>query len=158
MFINSVLFVLSSNFNDFRRALHMKPFKTYKELTGETDGNSPVADKLEEVYGANGIEDVDLLVGNLAEKKIRGFALSETSFIVFLLMASRRLEADRFLNEDFNEKTYTRAGFAWVKNTESFRDVLRRHFPELERHFKTKDVSAFRPTEEWPAEYLRPQV
>lgn len=55
---------------------------------------------LQEVYGDD-IEACDLLVGNLAEKKIPGFAISETSFHVFILMASRRLEADRFLTEHY---------------------------------------------------------
>ena len=39
---------------------------------------------LEEVYGDD-IEACDLLVGNLAEKKIPGFAISETSFFIFIV-------------------------------------------------------------------------
>lgn len=136
------------NYNDFRRGLHMEPFKNYDELTG---GNTKMIQTLEEVYGKDGIEKVDLLVGNLAEKKIKGFAISETSFLIFLLMASRRLEADRFLNEDFNDKIYTKAGMAWVEDTTSLRDLFRRHLPELERHYADhgRDHSAFTPTTAW---------
>ncbi len=143
-----------SNYNDFRRALHMKPFKNYDELTG---GDKEAIEALTEVYGADGIEKIDLLVGNLAEKKIRGFALSETQFLIFLLMASRRLESDRFLNEDFNEETYTTAGFQWVKKVNGLRDLLERHWPELGRHFPNKDISAFKPTTQWPSSFLQKQ-
>lgn len=143
------------NYNDFRRGLHMKPFKTYEELTG---GDAKACAALAEVYGPDGIEKVDLLVGNLAEKKIRGFAISETQFMIFLLMASRRLEADRFLNEDFNENIYTRAGMAWVHSRRNMRDVLEDHFPEMRIHFDNRTHSAFKPTTAWPDEYLQPQT
>ncbi|MFS8011250.1 putative hem peroxidase superfamily, hem peroxidase, animal-type [Helianthus anomalus] len=53
----------------------------------------------------------------MAEKKINGFAISETSFIIFLAMASRRLQADRFFTSDFNEDVYTKKGFEWVNTT-----------------------------------------
>jgi Animal haem peroxidase len=58
---------------------------------------------LREVYGDD-VEACDLLIGNLAEKKIPGFAISETSFHIFILMASRRLEADRFLTEHYTKE------------------------------------------------------
>ena len=43
---------------------------------------------LHEVYGDD-VEQLDLLVGMSAEKKIKGFAISETAFFIFLIMASR---------------------------------------------------------------------
>lgn len=43
---------------------------------------------LREVYGDN-VEKLDLLVGLMAEKKIKGFAISETAFFIFVIMASR---------------------------------------------------------------------
>ena len=103
---------------------------------------------LEEVYGVD-IEACDLLVGNLAERKIPGFAISETSFLVFLLMASRRLETDRFLTEHFNEEIYGATGFKWVKETTGLRDVLMRHFPDVEKELPPKE-SAFKPYEKMP--------
>lgn len=142
------------NYNDFRRALHMRPINSYEELCGKE--NVKAINALKEVYGEDGMEDVDFLVGNLAEKKIRGFAISETQFNIFLLMASRRLEADRFLNEDFNENTYTRAGLAWVHGVRNLRDVLERHFPEMRVHFKDRNKSAFKPTTKWPEAYTQP--
>ena len=46
-------------------------------------------------------------------------------------MNCRRLEADRFFTSDFNEDVYTKKGFEWVNTTESLKDVLHRHYPEM---------------------------
>jgi alpha-dioxygenase len=135
-------------FNNFRRALHLKPFRSYTDLTGLPETSDEVK-ALTEVYGKDGIEQVDLLVGNLAEKKIKGFAISETSFFIFLLMASRRLEADRFFTTDFNEKTYSRAGFAWVNSVDGIKDVLARHLPHVAQLIPDK-ASGFSPIDTWP--------
>lgn len=132
------------NYNSFRRELYLKPFGSYIEMCGD----QKTAATLEELYGKDGIENVDLLVGLLAERKIPGFAISETAFLIFLVMASRRLEADRFFTSDFNEGTYTSAGFRWVNETSGMRDVLRRHFPEVDRNIKEGD-SAFKPQVGW---------
>ena len=44
---------------------------------------------------------------------------------------SRRLEADRFFTSNFNEETYTKKGLEWVNTTESLKDVIDRHHPEM---------------------------
>eukprot|EP00892_Ulva_mutabilis_P010544 jgi/Ulvmu1/7862/UM004_0093.1 len=132
-------------FNEFRRRFNLYPYKTWKEMTG---GDEAAAAALEEVYGVD-MEACDLLVGNLAEAKIPGFAISETSFLVFLLMASRRLETDRFLTEHYNEEVYGRTGFQWVKETSGLRDVLGRHFPDVVKELPPGE-SAFKPYAEMP--------
>lgn len=129
-------------YNDFRRALNMNPMKNFEQLTGD---DAEMVKELKEVY-TDGVESLDLLVGMLAEKKIPGFAISETAFHIFILMASRRLEADRFFTQDFNPKVYTKEGFEWVKKTESLKDVLKRHYPNLE----VRGKSAFTPWEHMP--------
>ena len=43
----------------------------------------------------------------------------------------RRLGADRFFTSNFNEETYTKKGLEWVNTTESLKDVLDRHYPEM---------------------------
>ena len=101
--------------------------------------------------GQEGIERVDLLVGDMYERKVQpSFALSETSFIVFLLMASRRLDSDPFLNELYNEETYTKFGFKHVKKTKGLIELLERHYPDMTEDFKDKKgkfkQSAFKPT------------
>ncbi|KAK1316152.1 Alpha-dioxygenase 1 [Acorus calamus] len=113
-------------YNHFRRSMLMVPISKWEDLTDDAE----VIKTLREVYGDN-IEKVDLLVGLMAEKKIKGFAISETAFFIFVLMASRRLEADQFFTSDFNEETYTKKGLEWVNTTESLRDVITRHYPEI---------------------------
>ncbi|KAG6656448.1 alpha-dioxygenase 1-like isoform X2 [Carya illinoinensis] len=115
-----------ARYNAFRRALLMIPISKWEDLTDDEEAIR----ELEEVYGDD-VEELDLLVGLMAEKKITGFAISETAFVIFLLMATRRLEADRFFTSNFNEETYTKKGFEWVNTTESLKDVLERHYPEL---------------------------
>ena len=133
-------------FNDFCRAIRLQPFKTWEALTGEKGKITPMADELEAIYGPapRGIENCDLLVGDLYENKIKGFAISETSFIIFLLMASRRLDADPFLNELYNEKTYTKTGLEWIEQTNGLKDLLERHYPTLAAKIPAKQ-SAFKP-------------
>lgn len=115
-----------ARYNEFRRSMFMIPIKKWEDLTDDKEA----IEALEDVYGGN-VEELDLLVGLMAEKKIKGFAISETAFNVFLLMATRRLEADRFFTSDFNEMTYTKKGLEWVNTTESLKDVFDRHYPEM---------------------------
>lgn len=137
-------------FNEFRRQLNLKPYRTWLELT---DYNEADARRLELIYGPGqeGIERLDLLVGDMYEGKVQpSFALSETSFIIFLLMASRRLDADPFLNELYNEDIYTKFGLKHVKKTKQLVELLDRHYPDLAEAFKDKNgnfkQSAFKPT------------
>jgi len=131
-------------FNDFRRNLHLKPYKTWDDLTG---GDLKAARKLQLIYGEApaGIEKCDLLVGDLYEKKLKGFAISETSFIVFVLMATRRLEADPFLHELYDEEHYTEFGLEYIEETEGLIDILQRHYPEVAAPFVERKQSAFKP-------------
>jgi len=82
--------------------------------------------------------------------------LSETSFIIFLLMASRRLESDPFLHEYYTEEYYTKFGLEHIKKNGGMFDLLERHYPELATDFKDKNgkkkQSLFKPTlgpEDW---------
>ncbi|ESR59683.1 hypothetical protein CICLE_v10014631mg [Citrus x clementina] len=115
-----------ARYNEFRRALLLIPISKWEDLTEDKEA----IEVLNEVYGDD-VEELDLQVGLMAEKKIKGFAISETAFLIFLLMASRRLEADRFFTSSFNEETYTKKGLEWVNTTESLKDVLYRHYPEI---------------------------
>jgi len=128
----------------------MKPFKSVAHLCGD---NEQYKNAIIDVYGDK-IEDIDLQVGLLAEKKIKGFAISETAFYIFLLMASRRLRADRFFTTDWNEKTYSDIGFQWIKSVSGMRDLLKRHLPKVEAKIP-QGYSAFKPYGEWPSEYTQ---
>lgn len=111
-------------YNEFRTLFRLKPAATFEELTGETT----LAAELRDVYGD--VDLVDLMIGLYAEPKPRGFGFSDTAFRVFILMATRRLESDRFFTADFRDEVYTTAGMDWVRDND-MRSVLLRHFPEL---------------------------
>ncbi len=74
---------------------------------------------------------MDLQIGMQAEQPPKGFGFSDTAFRIFILMASRRLKSDRFFTNDFRPEVYTQIGYDWVNHT-SMKDVLLRHYPELQ--------------------------
>ncbi|MEV0360784.1 peroxidase family protein [Nocardia sp. NPDC050697] len=111
-------------YNEFRRQLRLAPATSFEELTDDPAW----ARELREVYGE--VENVDLMVGLYAETKPEGFGFSDTAFRIFVLMASRRLAADRFFTTDFRPEVYTEAGMAWIREND-MRSVLLRHFPTL---------------------------
>jgi hypothetical protein len=122
---------------EFRRHMHLPVPKDFDELTDDPRW----ASELREVYGD--VERVDLMVGMYAEPKPAGFAFSDTAFRVFVLMASRRLNSDRFLTRDYGPRVYTRAGIDWIDDNQ-MGDVLLRHLPELRAALRGVD-NAFAP-------------
>jgi hypothetical protein len=113
-------------YNEFRRQLGLKPIRDLGDLT---DDEAIVA-KLREVYHDD-VEALDLLIGTLAEEhRPTGFGFGETMFQIFILNASRRLQADRFYTDDYREEIYTKEGLAWVDDS-SLKRVILRHHPEL---------------------------
>ena len=112
---------------EFRRLLHMPVPETFDDITS----NEQWARELREVYGDD-IDSVDLLSGMYAEDRPEGFAFSDTAFRIFILMASRRLNSDRFFTDSFTEEVYTPEGMAWLEET-TMGTVLKRHFPSLAR-------------------------
>jgi hypothetical protein len=109
-------------YNQFRELLHLPRVPSFEAL------NRAWSAKLREVYGT--IDRVDLMVGLLAEAPPPGFAFSDTTFRIFLLMNSRRLKSDRFFTTDYTPAVYTRTGLDWI-DANDFRSVLLRHLPEL---------------------------
>jgi hypothetical protein len=81
-------------YNDFRAALRLPRVRDWDELCSD-----PVTRrKLRDVYGR--LDLVDTMVGMFAEDLPGGFGFSDTAFRIFILMASRRLQSDRFLTVD----------------------------------------------------------
>ncbi len=111
-------------YNEFRRLLHLKAYDTFEEMADTPEH----AEDLRRVYGD--VEQVDTMVGMYAEPKPKGFGFSDTAFRIFILMASRRLEADRFFTKDYRPEVYTKEGIDWVE-ANSMRTLLLRHFPDL---------------------------
>ena len=111
-------------YNAFRRALHLPAPATFEQLTHDT----ATAAELAAIYAD--VEDVDLTVGLHAEKPPTGFGFSDTTFRIFVLMASRRLKSDRFFTHDFTPRIYTPEGMRWIADND-MTSVLTRHYPQL---------------------------
>jgi len=74
--------------------------------------------------------------------KTMGFSAS--TFLEFILMASRRVQADRFYTEDFRPEIYTPEGIARIRNLNGMRDVIERNAPNLKEAVSTRE-SSFHP-------------
>ncbi|XP_078701821.1 uncharacterized protein LOC144927903 [Branchiostoma floridae x Branchiostoma belcheri] len=114
-------------YNELRRHLNMAPAETFQDITDDPE----VADELSKMYDGD-VEMVDLVVGCSAESpRPTGFGFSDTAFRLFLIMAPRRLRADRFYTDYYNSATYTQEGLEWVEKA-TMSSVLLRHYPSLE--------------------------
>jgi hypothetical protein len=112
-------------YNQFRRLMGLKPIQRFEDLTDDLEA----VKALRSVYDS--VEDIDLLIGNLAEaRRPTGFGFGETLFEIFILNASRRLQADRFYTDAYREEVYTEEGLQWIDDA-FFKTVLLRHYPQL---------------------------
>lgn len=111
-------------YNDFRAGLHKPRIRSFEEVSGDPD----TVARLEDVYGS--VDEIDTMVGLFAENPPEGFGFSETAFRIFLLMATRRLQSDRFLTVDFRPEVYTPLGLDWVEQS-TMTSLILRHCPEL---------------------------
>ena len=127
-------------YNAFRRAMGLKPITSFEDLT--TDINHVAL--LKEAYLGD-IELIDLMIGALAEEhRPSGFAFGETIFQIFLLNATRRLQADRFYTSCYTAEYYTQEGLDWIDQN-NLKSVLLRHFPELHKTGLSNIQNAFEP-------------
>jgi len=124
----------------FREHFHMRPVTSFEQLSDDPE----MVEEIRDVYNGD-LDAVDLMVGMFAEPKPRGFGFSDTAFRVFALMATRRLEADRFFTVDYRPEVYTRAGLDWIEHN-TMVSVLTRHFAELKPNLRGVH-NAFAP---WP--------
>ncbi len=124
-------------YNEFRRALRLPPATRFEDFSADP----AVVRKLAEIY--RNPEQVDLMIGLYTETPPAGFAISDTAFRVFLLMASRRLKSDRFFTTDYRAEVYTKEGIRWIAEN-TLGSVLSRHFPELADRLGDVE-NAFRP-------------
>ena len=69
------------------------------------------------------------MVGLFAEPCPRGFGFSDTAFRIFILMATRRLQSDRFLTVDFRPEIYSPFGMDWIDKN-GLTSVILRHCPD----------------------------
>jgi len=86
-------------------------------------------------------------VGTLGEgigNRPTNFGFGETMFQIFILNATRRLQADRFYTDNYNEETYTTEGLHWIDDA-SFKTVLLRNYPDLAKTGLANIKNAFEP-------------
>ena len=124
-------------YNDFRAGLHRPRIRHWEELCADPES----VRRLREVYRS--IDEVDTMVGLFAETPPEGFGFSDTAFRIFILMASRRLQSDRFLTVDFRPAIYSPLGIDWIANN-GMTSVILRHCPEL-ASVLPRDATAFAP-------------
>jgi Animal haem peroxidase len=131
-------------YNEFRRQLGLKEIRSFDDLT-----DCPhLRKELMSVY--TDVEELDLLIGTLAEgHRPTGFGFGETVFQIFIVSASRRLQADRFFTDCYNEEVYTPEGLQWIDRTD-LKTVLLRHYPELADTGLANIKNAFEPWDEGP--------
>ncbi|KAI8824296.1 putative alpha-dioxygenase [Fimicolochytrium jonesii] len=124
----------------FHREIGLKPdFKTFADINPD----KKVQALLQSVYRVP--EDVDLLVGTLAEEpRPDGYGFGDTAFHIFILMASRRLFTDRFLTDDYKPEIYTAEGIKYIETQGNFKGLISRHFPELASSVNSVD-NPFKP-------------
>jgi hypothetical protein len=72
------------------------------------------------------------------------FGFGETQFQVFIVMASRRLAADRFFTVDYTAASYTQVGLDWIEAA-SLKGVLHRNIPGLKASGVKIPPNAFNP-------------
>ncbi len=131
-------------YNEFRRQLGLNSINSFDDLTDD----AAIVKKLKAVYGSDAVEDLDLLVGTLAEgHRPDGFGFGETMFQIFILNATRRLQADRFYTDCYTEEYYTKEGLEWIDNA-SLKTILLRHYPELATTGLANIKNAFEPWDE----------
>ncbi len=132
-------------YNDFRQQLRLPRLASLEELTSDPGQLA----KLKQVYGedAGAIDRVDLLVGTLAEaERPTCYGFGETLFQVFTLMATRRLQADRFYTNAYTPAVYTPEGIAWIDGA-SMKNILLRQYPDLADTGLSNVANAFFPWE-----------
>jgi len=130
-------------YNAFRRQLGLHPLRSFNDLTD----NQTHVEKLKQVYGDRpaDVEKLDLMIGTLAEgHRPTGFGFGETMFQIFILNASRRLQADRFYTDSYTEEVYTKEGFRWIDEAD-LKTVLLRHYPALANTGLANIKNAFEP-------------
>jgi hypothetical protein len=135
-------------YNEFRRQLGLNPIRCFEDLTENVDD----VEKLKDVYGPNpaDVEKLDLMIGTLAEgHRPTNFGFGETQFQIFILNATRRLQADRFYTDCFTEEFYTPKGLRWI-DAADLKTVLLRHFPSLSSTGLANIRNAFEPWDPGP--------
>ena len=111
-------------YNDFRAGLGKPRLRCWNQFSDSAE----TEERIREVY--RNIDEVDTMIGLCAETPPEGFVISDTAFRIFILMATRRIQSDRFLTVDFRPEIYSPLGMDWVQQN-NMASVILRHCPDL---------------------------
>jgi hypothetical protein len=114
---------------DFRKQIRMPVADTFEGMAEKEIWERGTAMELKAFY-RDRLDRVDAMVGMFAEVLPRGFGFSETAFRVFIVMASRRLQSDRFFTTYYTPEVYTPLGIDWIERN-TLKSVIGRHCPNL---------------------------
>ena len=112
-------------YNAFRTGLHKTPINRWEDICEDAETVRIMRD----LY-RNDINAVDTMIGLFAEPCPPNFGFSDTAFRIFILMASRRIQSDRFLTVDFRPEVYSPFGMDWIAQN-GMTSLILRHCPEL---------------------------
>merc|ERR1719437_86061 len=116
------------SFNDFRRGLHLDPATSFRDLVTNgatpTDRDQRIISALENTYDS--IEDVDAVVGIMAEPRLTKSLLGISQYLVFVAFTQTRLESDPFFTDYWDKEHYTSWGLDHIKNR-TFAGILGDH-------------------------------
>ena len=107
-------------YNDFRRKIGLRPVRSFDQL------DKP--ELLQRVYGS--VDEIDLQIGLIAERKMRQCVVGETTYAVFTVQTQRRMSHDPFLQDCFTEKYYTKLGMKMTDDI-TMNEIIKRHFPNM---------------------------
>jgi hypothetical protein len=113
-------------FNQLRRYIGLKAYASIDELIPPSNPDNQVL----KVLYKDDIENIDLHVGLLAERKIDQSAFGETTYVIFMCQTQQRLINDPFFTKFYSESYYTPAGMRYVERAR-MEDILRRHHPKV---------------------------
>lgn len=130
-------------YNEYLRQMHEKPIESFEELVPT---NVELREQIRKVYN-NDIEKVDTVIGTLAEWPHRTpetMGFSASTFLEFILMASRRVQADRFYTEDFRPEIYTPEGIERIRKLDGLKEIIERNAPGVKDAISVRQ-SSFHP-------------
>jgi prostaglandin-endoperoxide synthase 2 len=126
-----------AGYNDYRRAMHLDPAKTFGDIVGKSDDpvekkrRLALANELKRLYGS--VEDVEFYVGLFAEPRERNGPLPDLLLAMVAMDAFSQALTNPLLSEhvwgnvENRELAFTKIGLEQILATRRLRDILVRN-------------------------------
>lgn len=120
----------TARYADWLEAINLPRPTSWEDIyPSKTDDQKAMQNKLKAVYGDDGIDDVDVLIGLTAQrafKNLPGHVVVDPAYFVFALQTPMRSYRDKFFVELRREKYLTDWGMNYMDFT-TFSHILKRH-------------------------------